>query len=598
MNLYGKEYWWSIGGFIGVLTILNIVGRLSNWVELRVSSLPDTEGGRGPRQRRPSSVLVRLWRSFTSLLSIFLFRLSFPLRSLHKVQSIAEFACVGAYIGATVGWTFMNTDDSVVKNWSGRAGVMAAVQVPFIIALAGKNNVITWLTGLSHERLNVIHRAAGRACFSIAWIHGGAMFYTHTNIFHKWGMVALAGLSAAALLSFRAIRNFSYELFLMGHILFIAMFVTGLLLHEPNYQRYSYPGLVFWAFDRFLRFTRMAWINFSPKSSGHQSSSVELLSADTVRLSITRPRRLLTSWKAGQHFFVIAPGIANLPWEAHPFTASTIPHALGGTDEENVHVDFIIRGRDGFTGNLLKHAIRNEGTANNTFILDGPYGQPPNLGIFDTAILIAGGSGVSYTLSLLLDRIYQAQMGHDRTSRVLFIWAVRQEAQLNWIAPALQRLLHAPALANTPGASDKRRRPLDIDIRIFITQQTQPRETITETGSEEKAGDDDEKPEGTPISTTPSETAWSPSQSHTQLVDLVEGGGGRVRVMHGRPDVHRLIEEELAISDGLKVSVDVSGPGLLADAVKHALATSSFSSPAAALRGGPNVTLHSEVFGW
>ncbi|KAF8309427.1 hypothetical protein DL93DRAFT_2062937 [Clavulina sp. PMI_390] len=567
MVLYAKEYWWSIGGFIGVLAILNIVGRLSAWLELRASSLSDAETARVPSQHRSSSLLARLWGALISLVSIVLFRLPFPLRSLHRINTVAEFACVGSYMGATIAWTLMSTDASVVKV-SDIARVMAAVQVPFIIALAGKNNVITWLTGLSHERLNVIHRAAGRACFAISWLHGGAMLYLrHNTIFHRWGMVALAGLSAAAIFSVRPVRNFSYELFLMGHILFIIMFITGLLLHEPLYRRYSYPGLVFWAFDRLLRLARMAWINLtltSPKES-HHSSSVELLSTDTVRVSLTRPRKTLASWRAGQHFFIIAPGIANLPWEAHPFTSSTIPHSLGGTDEDDVHVEFIIRGRDGFTGNLLEHAILNGAAPKiakaETFILDGPYGQPPNLGVFDTAILVAGGSGVSYTLSMLLDRIYRAQSGRDRTSRVLFIWAVRQESHLNWIAPALQKALHAPALTNA-------------------------------------VGEVDEKLKGSPISATSSKTDWSPSQSHTQLVELVEGGGGRVRVLHSRPDMQTVIDEELAASEGLKVSVDVSGPGKLVEAVKHTLATSSFSSPAAVLRGGPSVTLHSEVFGW
>ncbi|KAJ8584100.1 hypothetical protein M405DRAFT_747592, partial [Rhizopogon salebrosus TDB-379] len=35
--------------------------------------------------------------------------------------------------------------------------------------------------------------------------------------------------------------------------------------------------------------------------------------------------------------------------------------------------------------------------------VDGPYGPSLNLVSYDTSVLIAGGSGVSYTLPILLD---------------------------------------------------------------------------------------------------------------------------------------------------------------------------------------------------
>ncbi|KAF2420955.1 hypothetical protein EJ08DRAFT_564935, partial [Tothia fuscella] len=44
-----------------------------------------------------------------------------------------------------------------------RTGVMAYSCVPILIALAGKTNIITLLTGFSHEKLNVFHQWA-------AWI--------------------------------------------------------------------------------------------------------------------------------------------------------------------------------------------------------------------------------------------------------------------------------------------------------------------------------------------------------------------------------------------------------------------------------------------
>jgi ferric-chelate reductase len=45
--------------------------------------------------------------------------------------------------------------------WERRAGQMANIQLPIIVALAGKNNVISWLTGISHEKVMRSSRAYG-----------------------------------------------------------------------------------------------------------------------------------------------------------------------------------------------------------------------------------------------------------------------------------------------------------------------------------------------------------------------------------------------------------------------------------------------------
>lgn len=164
-----------------------------------------------------------------------------------------------------------------------------------------------------------------------------------------------------------------------------------------------YPGFIFWAFDRFARVCRVIIINvISASSRADTTPSLELLSPDTVRLTVRRSKNHLTSWRAGQHFFVIAPGISTLPWEAHPFTPASTPAFLDDTSsgpDGCVSLQFIVRGRDGFTGHLVRHARDLAVTAganlakSRTVLVDGPYGQPPNLGVFDTAILVSGDSG-------------------------------------------------------------------------------------------------------------------------------------------------------------------------------------------------------------
>ena len=52
-----------------------------------------------------------------------------------------------------------------------RAGLMAVALMPPIVALSGKFNIVTLLTGISHERLNVLHRWVAYICMGLALVH-------------------------------------------------------------------------------------------------------------------------------------------------------------------------------------------------------------------------------------------------------------------------------------------------------------------------------------------------------------------------------------------------------------------------------------------
>lgn len=52
-----------------------------------------------------------------------------------------------------------------------RTGLMAIALTPWIVALSGKANLITMLTGIGHEKLNVMHRWIGRICLGLSVVH-------------------------------------------------------------------------------------------------------------------------------------------------------------------------------------------------------------------------------------------------------------------------------------------------------------------------------------------------------------------------------------------------------------------------------------------
>lgn len=47
----------------------------------------------------------------------------------------------------------------------------AFAQVPLIVGLASRNNTLSFLTGISYQKLNYLHRASARVCLLHAWVH-------------------------------------------------------------------------------------------------------------------------------------------------------------------------------------------------------------------------------------------------------------------------------------------------------------------------------------------------------------------------------------------------------------------------------------------
>jgi predicted ferric reductase len=178
-------------------------------------------------------------------------------------------------------------------------------------------------------------------------------------------------------------------------------------------------SFLIWGLDRLIRLVRLVVFNHSyfgfKKGSGTMDASVELLSPHFVRLRLRRPPHF--HWSPGQTAYLIMPEVSTIPFEAHPFTIASVDTthgegdifpiteekgALGENEPHWKELVFFINVHGGFTKNL--HDIAEKVGKVKVFV-DGPYGKSPDLTDYDTSVLIAGGSGVSFTLPLLLDSI-------------------------------------------------------------------------------------------------------------------------------------------------------------------------------------------------
>jgi predicted ferric reductase len=99
----------------------------------------------------------------------------------------------------------------------------------------------------------------------------------------------------------------------------------------------------------------------------------------------------------------------------HPFT-------IVGTKP----LEFCVKAHDGFTWKLHEYARRNPGGRLKASV-EGPYGTFPDPMDYDKIILIAGGSGGSFTFGLAVNLL--ERMGEDCTKSIMFIWAVREHGE-------------------------------------------------------------------------------------------------------------------------------------------------------------------------
>ncbi|KAH9950834.1 iron reductase [Amylocystis lapponica] len=593
-DTYPIEVWYFIASFVFLVAIF----QHGSWVVSKftrrrgsptASGRLDTEAGVAAYKQSYS--LRRLPSAIANVYRVAAFRWTLQIGSSYTLN-MAEVFVTCAYIIAVFIWEFAFTTDLEgqkldITYWGNRAGDIAALQFPLITALGTKNNVVSYITGISADKLNYVHRMTARVMFVLLWVHGGAKLSTlepdqKVGYLVPCGLAAMAAFSVLIVVSLRPIRARAYELFFVTHFLMVMVFLIGGYYHVDfeGVPYYMWPCFLVWGLDRFIRGVRMVAYNhlyFSFSASKHNlDGSLEQLSPHFVRLRVWRPPHF--RWNAGQTAYITMPGVSRFPWEAHPFTIASIDDGGRTGDEKEQEKNsgledvpagwkelvFLINVRDGFTKRLARAAEKGDRVA---VLIDGPYGFTPGLEGDDTTVLVAGGSGVSYTLATFLSIVQAARKGTSACRKVVFIWTVRDPSHIEWAARSL-----AGALEAAPPH-------LTISIRIFVTAgpAKAPNALADDAGSVLSAAS---------RYSSPTVRSDAPILLNFPMVE----------VTHGRPDLVRLLREEASVNTGL-MSVTVCGSQAIARACRSALSL-PVSGPAKVLRGGPSVVLHVESFGY
>ncbi|KAI9668683.1 MAG: hypothetical protein M1829_005296 [Trizodia sp. TS-e1964] len=338
-----------------------------------------------------------------------------------------------------------------------RSGMLAVSMIPWIIALSMKANLISIMTGIGHERLNVLHRWAGYICLFLSLVHtvpfylqqvwdrdGAAVFQAYFDntgtVIYGSGIACLVPLTWLCVASLPFFRSKMYELFVLLHGPISVLFLGLLFWHCNRYLtswNHLFATLAIWISSYLLRFIfYLNWTN--PRRFSWligDEAALTLLPENAVKITIPTQMR----WRAGQYVYLRMPGISI--FENHPFTIASLcsddfPSTYGPEYKDMI---LVFRTFSGFTARARETALAKGPSHTYRAFLDGPYGgMHRRLDAFDTVVLIAGGSGITAIISHLLELVKRMRDSKAVTQNVHVYWAIKRPEAIDWYREELR----------------------------------------------------------------------------------------------------------------------------------------------------------------
>ncbi|KAJ6560971.1 FAD-binding domain-containing protein [Mycena sp. CBHHK59/15] len=278
----------------------------------------------------------------------------------------------------------------------------------------------------------------------------GVMKTQYTTSPWYWtGIAALLPQTYLMALSWGIFRGPYYETFKKLHFIASGIFMAALFIHV-NFRLTSWD--YFWATAAIYTLAWLARVLRTVYITGiGLPASVESVGESMLKISISVPRRF--KWAPGQHIFVRFLGLGIHALSSHPFTVSSV-HTTG---EDNT-VELVLRVHGGITRALAQKVFGKPGWSTRV-VVDGPYGGVHiPLQTYDRVVLLAGGSGATFTLPLLLDVAKAVKTGGAACKNIEFVVAIRDRDSYNWLESTV-----SAASALVPD-------PAQLAVRVHLTR--------------------------------------------------------------------------------------------------------------------------------
>ena len=367
---------------------------------------------------------------------------------------------------------------------------------------------------------------------------------------------------------------------------------------------YVYIPIGLYLFDRLVRGVFFVYYN-----SRLGRATVTALPGGVSKVRIQSLR--LKSWHAGQHVLLSIPRFGIL--QSHPATILSTPTSHNGD------LIFILKAQKGFTARLNASAtsskvsvlsgkeISRPSTASLSTsadrgesaqpmmpkyiaLISGPYGcSHSDFACFSSTLLVAGSTGITFTLSILLDIAERAQKTNLPLRHVSFVWIIKSSNSVPWVSDELKTAIRK---------LNKSR--ITLDVSIFVTMDTELLQA-------NKFG---EKIRGcrctTPVCYCNRDLPRpQKSKSKHPVIETVRPVPSRsnssdsqmMTMRSGRPDIEHMLWDILEGAEG-ETGVAVCGPLSLGVRCRNAVSSTSSRRGVHKGTGAQGVYLHVEGFSW
>ena len=387
----------------------------------------------------------------------------------------------------------------ILAELRGRTGNLATLLIAPLVLLAGRNNLLIPLLGVSFDTFNLFHRWIGRLVVANAIIHTfawaantavakGESGLWRTLLHDRFLIAGMAGTVAMCLMFVHSpspIRHAFYEVFKQCHILLAWVALIGIWAHcrDAGLPQKSWMDLtlIIWAIEHTLRWGRIWYHNFDRRGvTKWTQATVEVLPENACRVAfeVKRP----WTFRPGCHVYVRFPSVSQ--HMAHPFSVAWVEErpapyaslevgelpltekALGAPDDGRkiTMVYCVIRKQTGMTKKLHDKALAEPTRILNlTGVLEGPYGGLESLHSYGTAILFAGGVGITHQLGMVRHLLDGFNAGTVATRRVILVWSIRREEQMEWVQKWFNQILY----------TEHRREFLKVEIYVSKPRENQ-----------------------------------------------------------------------------------------------------------------------------
>ncbi|OUM54291.1 hypothetical protein BVG19_g3657 [[Candida] boidinii] len=420
-----------------------------------------------------------------------------------------------------------------------RTGILSFAHIPLLIAFAGRNNILCWVTGFNYASFIQFHKVLASMMFLDAMIHSiaytiivlGSYVSRLHRLYFAAGVAATVLGGVVILFALRPFRNYYYEFFLYSHIVLVIGFIAMCWWHciDLGWMEWIYSSIALWGFDRFIRLIRIF-------SFGFHKAELEIVSEDTIKVKVKKP----LVFKSGPGNYAFAYFLDPLLfWQSHPFTIMN----------DGQHIYMFIKAKTGLTKRVFnKLQANNNGKKTMWITLEGPYGTVAPAHKYDSTLLITGGSGFPG----ICDHAIKLSK-KDSSKPIKLVWIARNFSNVSFFVKEFSQLV------NTNVSVDMYlTRETELDASQLASQFTYQNET--EFADDDATSSNEEKDKS------------SSDNEHSRKLD-------HINFKFCRPDLNALVDEELSASSSGSLAIVTCGPPLMVDTVRNRIANSVVSYP-------------------